>query len=316
MDRIDTQTLTADATGISRAVAIWHRGGLVAFPTETVYGLGADAGNGRAVARIYAAKGRPAFNPLIIHVADIATARRYAGFSARAEMLAQRFWPGPLSLVLPVNANGQLSSLVTAGLETVAVRIPQNPLARDLLNAFGGAIAAPSANPSGQISPTTAHHVRDGLNGKIDAILDGGACAIGLESTIVLPDSTPPALLRPGGLAIETLNECLGLSLATNADTVAPISPGQLTSHYAPDAPVTLNVASRPNGAVWLGFGPMCPDADLNLSKTGNLIEAAANLFAHLHHLNTTTRPIAIAPIPDQGLGRAINDRLRRAAAH
>jgi len=316
MDRIDTQTLTADATGISRAVAIWHRGGLVAFPTETVYGLGADAGNGRAVARIYAAKGRPAFNPLIIHVADIATARRYAGFSARAEMLAQRFWPGPLSLVLPVNANGRLSSLVTAGLETVAVRIPQNPLARDLLNAFGGAIAAPSANPSGQISPTTAHHVRDGLNGKIDAILDGGACAIGLESTIVLPDSAPPALLRPGGLAIETLNECLGLSLATNADTVAPISPGQLTSHYAPDAPVTLNVASRPDGAVWLGFGPKCPDADLNLSKTGNLIEAAANLFAHLHHLNTTTRPIAIAPIPDHGLGRAINDRLRRAAAH
>ncbi len=321
LEPTETEMLNPDAAGIERAVAIWRKGGLVAFPTETVYGLGADACNGAAVARIYQAKGRPSFNPLIVHVADLDTARRYAHFSPQAEALAQTFWPGPLSLVLPVNKEGALSDLVTAGLETVALRIPANTLARKLLHAFGGAIAAPSANPSGRISPTTATHVAEGLGGKIDAIIDGGNCTVGLESTILAPDHTPPALLRPGGLPVEAIEAALGgQRLARPDDPETPVSPGQMTSHYAPSARVVLNVAARPDGALWLGFGPDCAAADLNLSPTGDMVEAAANLFGHLHALDRRAArqgisEIHVAPIPTRGLGLAINDRLKRAAA-
>lgn len=310
-----TERLKNDASGMARAVELWRSGGLVAFPTETVYGLGADATNGKAVAAIYAAKGRPAFNPLIIHVADLATARRFAVFSETAERLAQAFWPGPLSLVLPVRKGSGLSELVTAGLPTVAVRIPQTALAQTLLAAFGGAIAAPSANLSGRISPTSAAHVLAGLDGRIDAVIDGGACAVGLESTILLPDHSPPALLRLGGLPVGPIEEMLGQRLTMLGDAEAPMSPGQLASHYAPKAAVRLNVATRPETGLWLGFGPECEAADLNLSDSADLMEAAANLFACLHQLDALSQPIAVAPIPDHDLGAAINDRLRRAAS-
>jgi L-threonylcarbamoyladenylate synthase len=315
MDALKTQTLEPDAQGRTRAVAIWKSGGLVAFPTETVYGLGADATNGLAVARIYEAKGRPAFNPLIIHVADIATARRFAQFNDMAENLAAAFWPGPLSLVLPVKPGAGLSELVTAGLETVAVRVPANPIAQQLLAEFGGAIAAPSANPSGRISPTRAEHVLAGLSGRIEAVVDGGACQVGLESTIVLPDDTAPALLRAGGLPREAIEEMLGRGLISSENPDAPTSPGQLTAHYAPRHSVILNAKTRPAGACWLGFGPDCAEADLNLSVSGDLREAAANLFAHLHQLDRDDKPIAVAPVPKSGLGAAINDRLKRAAS-
>ncbi len=320
MERIKTKRLTADANGIAEAVKIWRDGGLVAFPTETVYGLGADALNGQAVARIYAAKGRPSFNPLIIHVADLATARKFAKFGRVAEALAQAFWPGPLSLVLPVNPESGVCGLVTAGLETIAVRLPQNPLARQLLAGFGGAIAAPSANISGRISPTSTDHVLAGLNGRIDAVIDGGQCAVGLESTILAPDHTPPALLRPGGLPVEVIEAALGTRLALADDPKTPTSPGQMRSHYAPSVAVRLNVTKASDNRFWLGFGPNCSAARRNLSPAGDLHEAAANLFALLHQMDTLAQTenaaeITIAPVPDHGLGVAINDRLRRAAA-
>lgn len=314
------EILGTDIAGIDRAVAIWCNGGLVAFPTETVYGLGADACNGPAVAAIYQAKGRPGFNPLIIHVADLETAERFAVFDDLARRLAAAFWPGPLSLILPIAPGSGLSPLVTAGLKTVAVRIPANPLARRLLKRFGGAVAAPSANPSGRISATTAVHVIDGLGGRIDAVIDGGACDIGLESTILFPANNPPALLRPGGLAAEEIERFLHHPLARRDDPLHPLSPGQLATHYAPGTTLKMNVKSPPEGALWLGFGPDCRGATLNLSPKGDLIEAAANLFACLHQLDqqaqTEGKPlIAVAPIPAAGLGVAINDRLKRAAA-
>lgn len=320
MERIKTKSLTADADGVAEAVEIWRAGGLVAFPTETVYGLGADALNGKAVARIYAAKGRPSFNPLIIHVADLEIARRFAKFDRVAEVLAQAFWPGPLSLVLPVNPDSGLLGLVTAGLKTIAVRLPQNPLAQQLLAGFGGAIAAPSANISGRISPTSADHVLADLNGRIDAVIDGGKCAVGLESTILAPNHTPPALLRPGGLPVEVIEAALGTELALADDPKTPTSPGQMRSHYAPSVMVRMNVVNPDDGQLWLGFGPDCGAAQRNLSPAGDLHEAAANLFGLLHEMDTLARAgnaaeIAIAPVPDHGLGAAINDRLRRAAA-
>ncbi len=320
MEQIKTETLLSDAAGISCAVAIWQAGGLVAFPTETVYGLGADATNGTAVARIYEAKGRPAFNPLIIHVADIATAKQFAEFDTLAENLALAFWPGPLSLVLPLKTNSGLSPLVTAGLSTLAVRIPQNPLAQRLLSAFGGAIAAPSANPSGKISATSASHVLASLSGRIDAVMDGGTCNVGLESTIVAPGTSGAALLRPGGLPAEAIEAMLGLKLTRQDDPDQPTSPGQLASHYAPSAQIALNVTAPDNTMIWLGFGPDCTGAALNLSQAGDLREAAANLFAVLHEMDRLAQEknlnvIAIAPVPNTGLGVAINDRLKRAAA-
>ncbi|MFQ5439057.1 MAG: L-threonylcarbamoyladenylate synthase, partial [Paracoccaceae bacterium] len=285
-----TQTLAPDAQGIRAAVAIWRQGGLVAFATETVYGLGADATNGAAVARVFAAKDRPAFNPLIIHVADLDTARRFARFNDTAECLAQAFWPGPLSLVLPVNPLAGLSDLVTAGLETVALRIPAHPLARQLLAAFGGAIAAPSANPSGRLSPTRAQHVLESLGGRLEAIIDGGVCEVGLESTIIDAACDPTALLRPGGLPREAIEAALRRPLSDPRSPEAPTSPGQLLSHYAPDVPVIVNVTTPDPHMLWLGFGANCPNADLNLSERADLHEAAANLFRHLHRLDRLAR--------------------------
>lgn len=307
-----TEILTADPAGFSRAARILRDGGLVAFPTETVYGLGGDAANDRAVARIFEAKGRPRFNPLIVHVESADAAKGFVEWPHAADQLAGAFWPGPLTMVLPLKAGAGLSSLVTAGLPSLAIRVPEHPVARDLLHAFGGALAAPSANPSGRISPTAAEHVKAGLDSRVEAILDGGACGVGVESTIVGLTGAP-TLLRPGGLPTEAIEQALGTPLAAHGESDAPSAPGQLASHYAPRAPVRLNAQERREGEMLLGFGRVA--CDLNLSVAGDLTEAAANLFAHLHALDETGAPIAVSPIPETGLGRAINDRLRRAAA-
>jgi len=311
-----TETLPPEPQGIARAAELLAQGKLVAFPTETVYGLGADARNDEAVARVFEAKGRPRFNPLIVHLPDLDAARAIADFPPEAERLADAFWPGPLTLVLPLRPEARISPLVTAGLNTVAIRIPENPLARDLLRAFGGPVVGPSANPSGKVSPTEAAHVLDGLGGKIEAVLDGGRCPVGVESTIVGFDGAP-TLLRPGGLPTEAIEACLGAPLAAHHGMTVN-APGQLTSHYAPGAKVRLEVAEPEEGELWLGFGPGCEGATLNLSENGDLVEAAANLFHHLRALDAMAgegQGIAVAPVPDHGLGRAINDRLRRAAA-
>ena len=310
---LKTQTLAADQRGYDRAAGVLRDGGLVAFPTETVYGLGGDATNDMAVARIFQAKGRPRFNPLIVHVDSIARAKDFVEWSDTADRLAQAFWPGPLTLVLPLRPDAGLSPLVTADLPTLAIRMPAHPVAQSLLATFGGPVAAPSANPSGRISPTTAAHVLSGLSGRIAAVLDGGACDVGLESTI-LGLSPAPTLLRPGGLPVEPLEAALGGPLAHRTAADPLTAPGQMASHYAPGATVRLNATGANKDELMLGFGPM--QADLNLSPGGDLTEAAANLFGHLHALDARVpRGIAIAPIPEKGLGRAINDRLRRAAA-
>lgn len=308
----DTVTLPDTPEGVARAAAVLAAGGLVAFPTETVYGLGGDARNGRAVPRIFEAKGRPLFNPLIVHVSDLAAARRIARFSDAAERLASAFWPGPLTLVLEARAEAGLSDLVIAGLPTVAIRVPEHPLAQALLKAFGGPVAAPSANPSGRVSPTRAAHVLEGLSGRIEAVLDGGACPVGVESTIV-GMARAPALLRPGGLPAEAIEACLGAPLG--APTGGITSPGQLGSHYAPGAALRLDVTGPGPDELMIGFGPVA--GEMTLSATGDLVEAAANLFHMLREADAKAgnRSIAVAPIPDHGLGRAINDRLRRAAA-
>ena len=309
-----TETLSATPQGIDRAAQILRAGGLVAFPTETVYGLGGDACSNMAVARIYDAKARPRFNPLIVHVPDLAAARQIATFDTVADAVAAAFWPGPLTLVLPLRPDAGLSDLVTAGLHTVAVRVPAHPLAQDLLRAFGRPLAAPSANPSGRISPTRADHVRDGLAGRIDAVLDGGPCAVGVESTILGLDG-PPVLLRPGGIPVEVLEAALGQSLALAGNTRKPNAPGQLASHYAPRASVRMNAVEAAKGEVLIGFGPV--KGGMSLSENGDLVEAAAALFHLLRTADTMAGAgglIAVAPVPDKGLGRAINDRLRRAA--
>jgi len=307
-----TERLPADAAGVARAVALLRGGGIVALPTETVYGLAADAGNGAAVAKVYAAKGRPSFNPLIVHVADLAAARRIGRFDARAEALAGAFWPGPLTLVLPLAEGAAVAGLVTAGLDSVALRVPAHPAARAVLES-GLALAAPSANPSGRVSPTRAEHVLDGLDGRIDAVLDAGPCAVGIESTIVgLADGTA-RLLRPGGLPVEAVEAALGAPLAAAGSGIT--APGQLASHYAPEAALRLNVTEPRPGERLLGFGPV-EGAALNLSPGGDMVEAAAGLFEALRRLDAEgDGPIAVSPIPDRGLGRAINDRLARAAA-
>ncbi|WP_176518663.1 L-threonylcarbamoyladenylate synthase [Rhodobacter maris] len=313
-----TERLGSDAAGLARAAEILRAGKLVAFPTETVYGLGGDARNGTAVAAIFAAKGRPHFNPLIVHVADLAMAEAVAEFTPRARDLARAFWPGPLTLVLPLKPGSGIADLVTAGLDTVALRLPAHPLARALLTTFGGPLAAPSANPSGKVSPTEADHVMEGLSGRIAAVLDGGACPVGVESTILSLD--PPTLLRPGGLPVEALEEALGAPLESGGDAQKPNAPGQLSSHYAPGAAVRLEATEKRPGEVFIGFGPGGPEADLSLSASGDLVAAAAALFATLRladRLATVLKAptIAVAPIPEKGLGRAINDRLHRAAA-
>lgn len=311
------EILSPDETGLSRAARLLSQGQLVSFPTETVYGLGGHARDSHAVAAIYAAKGRPAFNPLIVHVPDLAAAERIAVFSDAARDLARRFWPGPLTLVLPLRPGAGISDLVTAGLDTVAIRVPAHPVAQGLLRAFGGPVAAPSANPSGKISPTRACHVVEGLGGRIAGIVDGGPCSVGVESTILSLD--PPMVLRPGGLASEDLEAALGQKLPTGGDAAKPNAPGQLLSHYAPGAPVRLMVRAPDPDEVWIGFGP-CPGAALNLSASGDTTEAAVHLFSALRAADRIAtergaRGIAVAPVPETGLGRAINDRLRRAAA-
>ncbi|MFW8635735.1 L-threonylcarbamoyladenylate synthase [Cribrihabitans pelagius] len=313
MTQKNTEILAATAEGIARATTLLQAGELVSFPTETVYGLGADARQGSAVAAIYEAKGRPSFNPLIAHVHSAEAARRYVEWSEAAETLAAAFWPGPLTLVLPLREGHGISPLVTAGLSTLGVRVPAHPAAQALLSALDGPVAAPSANPSGRISPTTAAHVEAGLGGRIAAVLDDGACGVGVESTIIGLAGPEPMLLRPGGLAAEDVEAVLGRNLVRR-DIQDPLTaPGQLLSHYAPAAPVRLDAAGPADGELFLGFG--AGPCDLNLSETGDLAEAAANLFGHLHRLDAMGLPIAVAPVPGHGLGAAINDRLRRAAA-
>jgi L-threonylcarbamoyladenylate synthase len=319
MTELQTRLAAADPAAIAAAAEILAAGGLVAFPTETVYGLGADAANGEAVARLYEAKGRPAFNPLIAHVSDMAAARRLARFDATAERLAARFWPGPLTLVLPKAANCPVAELATAGLDTIAVRVPAHAVARDLLAAFGGPVVAPSANRSGHVSPTTAQHVLADLAGRVDVILDGGPTPVGLESTIVACLGEP-TLLRLGGLDRAEIEYATGRPLAerTALQSDAPVAPGQLASHYAPRARLRLDVQSVATGEALLAFGEPLPGAShmLNLSPRGDLIEAAANLFAHLRALDAAQpSAIAVMPVPHHGLGETINDRLKRAAS-
>ncbi len=312
----------ADEAGIAEAVRVLHKGGIAAFPTETVYGLGADATDARAVARLYQAKGRPSFNPLIAHVADLAAARQAGKFGTFAETLATKFWPGPLTLVVP--ATGVVCELARAGLNTVALRVPKHPVAQSLLVAFGKPIAAPSANRSGQVSPTSAEHVLADLFGRIDFILDGGSTPLGLESTIVDCTGQIPRLLRSGGITRAEIEKAAGMKIADapNSNANAPLAPGRLASHYATRALLRLNANDVADGEALLTFGPNLPHsanrakAMLNLSINGNLIEAAANLFAHLRALDATgAATIAVSSIPCEGLGEAINDRLIRAAA-
>jgi len=306
----------ADKSAITKATRIIRTGGLVAFPTETVYGLGADATQGMAVARIFEAKGRPRFNPLIAHVLDLEAALGLAAFCEKALALASRFWPGPLTLVLPLalNPHYQISDLVTAGLETVAIRIPAHLVARDLLAAATVPIAAPSANKSGRVSPTQAEHVDADFGGEVGMILDGGSSEAGLESTIVTL-APQPTLLRPGAIAREDIEAVLSCRLADFRQGKVQ-SPGQLLSHYAPRAGLRVNAVAALPGEALLGFGPLAPKTALNLSPTGDLREAAANLFAYLRALDALKPSrIAVMPIPEGGLGEAINDRLRRASA-
>jgi L-threonylcarbamoyladenylate synthase len=311
---------------LPRAAALLRQGLLVAFPTETVYGLGADATNGQAVAAVFAAKGRPSFNPLICHYPGAEAAWRDVVPDSRAERLAARFWPGPLTLVLPRRPGCPVDLLASAGLATLAVRVPAHPLALDLLRAVGRPVAAPSANRSGQVSPTTAEHVLDGLAGRVAAVLDGGPCAVGLESTVLDLSGEGAALLRPGGVTAEAIEAEIGpVGRALDPGTAAHMqlrSPGMLLSHYAPALPVRLGAVTVAPDEALLAFGPDVPSAALawNLSERRDLAEAAARLFSGLRWLDAEGRArglsrIAAMPVPEQGLGVAINDRLRRAAA-
>ena len=314
--------LEATAQSIAEAARTLREGGLVAFPTETVYGLGGDAANERAVAAIFEAKNRPQFNPLISHVPDAAAARAFVRWNQTAEKLAATFWPGPLTLVLPRAEGSPIALLATAGLDTVAIRAPSHPIAQALMRATGRPIAAPSANRSGEVSPTRPEHVAQSLGARAPMILDGGPCLVGVESTVLDVTTAPPILLRPGGATREAIEAVIGpiaLSDAIPSGDAARKSPGQLHSHYAPSRPVRLEATSVSADEGLLAFGPDIPPGamlTMNLSPTGNLGEAAANLFAMMRSLD---RPgigrIAVAPIPHTGLGLAINDRLRRAAA-
>lgn len=303
------------ATTISQAARILRDGGLVAFPTETVYGLGADATDDRAVARVFAAKSRPEINPLISHVATMDEALVQGAFAPAARALAKAFWPGPLTIVVARSAGCTISELCSAGLDSVALRVPGHPVALALLKECGRPIAAPSANRSGRISPTTADHVRRSLGRAVDMIVDGGPCAVGLESTVVQFDGGTVHLLRPGGLPRQEIERVIGHSVEIAKAGKLPASPGMLDSHYAPQAPLRLNAAEPQAGESYIGFGKHA-FGQYSLSTAGDLIEAAANLFKLLHEVDARhPARIAVAPIPDHGLGEAINDRLRRAAA-
>ncbi|MET0277947.1 MAG: L-threonylcarbamoyladenylate synthase [Pseudorhodoplanes sp.] len=316
---LKTRILPAGPAAIEAAARTLRSGGLVAFPTETVYGLGADARSGEAVARLYAAKGRPAFNPLIAHVADLEAGRTLAVFNADAKRLAAAFWPGPLTLVLPRKPGCPVSELATAGLDSIALRVPAHSVSLELLRAFGGPVVAPSANLSGHVSPTNAHHVEADLDGCIDLIVDAGPTPVGVESTIVAC-LDEPALLRPGGISRSDIEAALGRLLVQEVenDSEAPLAPGLLESHYAPRASLRLNAVDVGKNEALLAFGEPLQGAavTLNLSADANLVEAAANLFAHLRQLDKPSiQGIAVMPIPNDGLGEAINDRLIRAAA-
>jgi len=305
----------ADPAALDAAAAILAAGGCVAVPTETVYGLAADASNGAAVAGIYQAKGRPRFNPLIAHCDTAARAARLVDPGDIGAALASAFWPGPLTLVAPRRAGAPVSDLAAAGLETLAVRVPRSEALRALIARLDRPLAAPSANASGQISPTTAQHVKASLNGRIHLILDGGPCPVGVESTIVDVSVSPPRLLRPGGIARETLEAVCGPLAGVGSQVTAP---GMMKSHYAPRAALRLNARDVRPGEAYLAFGPHAgieAAALFNLSPAGDLVEAAATLFAGLHALDARADRIAAAPIPREGLGEAINDRLERAAA-
>ncbi|GGA55477.1 L-threonylcarbamoyladenylate synthase [Pelagibacterium lentulum] len=312
------KAIVSDPLSIQDAAALLRAGNLCAFATETVYGLGADATNSNAVLAIYETKGRPRFNPLISHCADMAMALRFARFSPLAQRLAERFWPGPVTLVLPAIEGAGLSDLVTAGLDTVALRIPGHAGARALIAAVGRPVAAPSANPSGRLSPTSAEQVREGFGGTVP-VLDGGPCEAGLESTILAVDDDRVVQLRAGALAREEVEAFLGTPVAIAEPNAAITAPGMLKSHYAPDAALRLNADAPEAGEAYLAFGAVPEDVSglmLNLSPDGDLREAARNLFAYLSRLDAFgAKIIAVAPIPARGLGEAINDRLERAAA-
>ena len=321
---VTTLRLAADRDGIVRGARLLGDGHLVAFPTETVYGLGADATDAQAVAGIFAAKERPRFNPLIAHVASLAAARREGVFDDAALSLAEAFWPGPLTLVVPASDGGAISELARAGLPSVALRVPRSALARDLLTEFGRPVAAPSANRSGRVSPTSTAHVLADLDGRIAAVIDGGASPVGLESTVVACLGGRPRLLRPGGVTREELERVLGSRIDGSEDRAAasPLAPGLLASHYAPRARVRLEAVSVEPGEAVLLFGPDRPAgltgalASFDLSRAGDLVEAAAGLFAALRRLDASgAAVIAVMPIPRTSLGEAINDRLYRAAA-
>jgi L-threonylcarbamoyladenylate synthase len=308
----------ATTEAIDQAAEALRRGEIVAFPTETVYGLGANALDARAVAKIFAAKERPRFNPLIVHVPDLAAAERYAVMTGTARRLAEAFWPGPLSLVLKKRPGCGIADLVSAGLDTLALRAPAHPVARALLAAAKLPIAAPSANRSGRVSPTTAEHVEAELGDLPTMILDGGPCPLGIESTVIGVIGDAPALLRPGAVPREAIELVLGRPLATVTPSERPASPGQLATHYAPEAKLRLNATGAKPGEALLAFGANIPAGarlTINLSSSGDLEEAAAGLFAALRKLDQAgAETIAVMPIPEHGLGEAINDRLRRAA--
>jgi L-threonylcarbamoyladenylate synthase len=316
-----TRLSQADDAGIREGAAILARGGLVAFPTETVYGLGADATDSRAVAALYEAKGRPAFNPLIVHVGDLAAAERIGVFDATARQLATAFWPGPLTLVVPARKGCPVPDLARAGLSTVALRVPSHPVARKLILAARRPVVAPSANRSGHVSPTTAGHVMADLRDRIDFVLNGGPTQVGVESTVVACTGDTAVLLRAGGVPRGAIERVIGKTLAARGEADPVSAPGQTASHYAPKSRVKLNVTRVLAGQALLAFGSDLPPgadkaaATLNLSPSGDLTEAAATLFAHLRALDGQAATIAVMPVPEEGLGEAINDRLRRAAA-
>jgi L-threonylcarbamoyladenylate synthase len=329
--RRETRRLAADAGGLAEAASLLRDGGLVAFPTETVYGLGADATSPHAVAALYAAKGRPRFNPLIAHVTDLQAAQAQGAFDDKALTLAHAFWPGALTLVVPLAPGASVCDFARAGLDSVALRVPAHPLARALLMAVGRPVAAPSANRSGHVSPTSAAHVLADLDGEIDAVIEGGATPIGLESTVVACLGGTHALLRSGGVTREAIARVVGPLAPVESEgggeqASRPLAPGRLASHYAPRARVRLGACGIEPGEAALLFGSRRPQdldhaaAVLNLSESGDLVEAAANLFSHLRALDArlagnASAGIAVSPVPDEGLGEAINDRLRRAAA-
>ena len=315
-----TRRLAADAQGVAEAAALLRSGATIGLPTETVYGLAADATSNRAVAAIYFAKERPSFNPLIAHVPNLDAARRHGVFDAAALALATAFWPGPLTLVVPVAEHGSVCDLARAGLRSVGLRVPSHPVARAVLEACGRPIAAPSANRSGRISATSAEHVLAELDGRIDAVLDAGPTQVGVESSIIACLDGRVTLLRPGGISREAIEAVLGRALDHREDEAeAPLAPGMLASHYAPAAGMRLDAQAPRDGEAWLGFGPdpvSVPEIARNLSPSGDPTEAAANLFGMMRQLDEAgAATIAVAPIPMRGLGEAINDRLRRAAA-